>query len=48
MKVLIPVDNVGWFAANPFTQLLPESFARDGACVFTGLHWLTAPDIIKC
>lgn len=45
MKLLIPFDSQGWHPGNPFTQLLPECLARRGACVFTGRHWLTSPDI---
>lgn len=45
MKILVTFDNSGWYTGNPFTQLLPASFARGGACVFEGLHWLATPEI---
>lgn len=40
MRILIPIDNNGWFVANPFTSLLPESLTLNGACVSTGRYWL--------
>jgi len=40
MRVLLPIDNNGWFAGNPFSSLLPESLALSGACVSTGKFWL--------
>ena len=45
MKILVPFDNSGWCTGNPFTQLLPASFARGGACVFEGLHWFATSEI---
>lgn len=40
MRVLIPIDNNGWRCSNPYTMLLPECLASNGAEVFTGQYWL--------